>query len=173
MKNCSGKDKNIVENVYKILRVEIEIGTIKTKWEELETYGVRILFPLDWTSFLLVSPQFGRCEEPGVLLPAALLWPLQTSCHRLDAAVSARPRPAHVRTHRHGLTSPPPHAQGQGWDFYSGCGPKAQSVFIYFFKRTVHCEGRPRYKKHRVDIVRFSCSLYRLLLPYTWPMLVK
>lgn len=89
---------------------------------------------------MVLSLQFGRGEEPAVLLPAALLWPLQTGRHRLDAAVSARPRPARVRTHRHGLTSPPPLAQGQGSDAHSGSGPKAQSVFIYFFIGLAPCE---------------------------------
>lgn len=94
-----------------------------------------------------VPLQSGRGEEPGVVLPAALLRPLQTGRHRLDAAVPARPRPADVRPHRHGLTSPPRLAQGQRSDSYSGSGPKAQSVFIYFFNGLAPCEERPPYQK--------------------------
>lgn len=144
-------------------------------WKSTFINGLWLMVP-SWT----VSLQSGRGAEPGVLLPDALLWPLQTGHHRLDAAVSARPRPACVRTHRHGLTSPPPVTQGQRSNFHSGSGPKAQSVFIYFFNRlarlwreTTIIEVKKKKKKntkHCVDIVWFSCSLYRLLLPYTWPM---
>ncbi|KAF7644763.1 hypothetical protein LDENG_00216270, partial [Lucifuga dentata] len=74
------------------------------------------------------SIQFGRGEEPGLLLPAEMLRSLQTGRHRLDAAVPARLRPAHVRTPRHGLT---PHSWGQGSEFNCGSGPKAQCIYLF------------------------------------------
>lgn len=55
-----------------------------------------------WAVSLSLQPGCG--PESGFLLPAALLRPLQTGRHRLDAAVPARPRPVDVQTCRHGLT---------------------------------------------------------------------
>lgn len=74
--------------------------------------------------------QLGRGEEPGLLLQAAVLRHLQAGRHRLDAAVPARPRPARVRTPRHGVTSQ--RARGRGSGFYCGSGPKSTEC-IYLF----------------------------------------
>lgn len=96
---------------------------------------------------LTVSLQSGRVAEPGVLLPAALLRPLQTGHHRLDAAVSARPRSEHVRTHRHDLTSAPPPRSGSRVRLLQWFWTKSKSVFIYFSNGLAPCEERPRYQK--------------------------
>lgn len=72
--------------------------------------------------------QHGCGAEPGVVLPATLLWPLQTEHRGLDATVPAPPWPVPVRTHQHSLTSSFLLSQDQ-----TGCRPKVQNVFIYFF----------------------------------------
>lgn len=75
-------------------------------------------------------PQSGCGPESGFLLPAALLWPLQTSHHRLDAAVPARPRTSDVRSRRHGLTT-----QGQGSNPKMILDQKSR-VYLFMFSVT-------------------------------------
>lgn len=103
----------------------VNINNLKNK---LKVRGRVPHFSVWWTPFWPVCLQHGRCPEPGVVFPPALLRPLQAGRRRLGGPVPAPTGPVHVWTNQHGLTSSL--LRMSGWN--SASGPKAQNVFIYF-----------------------------------------